>query len=144
MATSKEIEFVLDHLQRSHPERFFKTISEGNAGVGAVLKYLHESHDPVTSGSISEYMQVSTARVAVLLRKMSAQGLITKHEDKNDARVMIVNISPKGEEKAEEMKSRLYQEISTVINEVGMERIMEFIKISDEIKNVIVEAEFDG
>lgn len=143
MATSREIEFVLDHLQRSHPERFFKTISEGNAGVGAVLKYLHDSPDSVTAGSISEYMQVSTARVAVLLRKMNAQGLITKREDANDARVMIVSISPKGEEKAEEMKSHLYHEIDTVIDRVGMNRIMEFITISDEIKQVIAESALD-
>lgn len=143
MATNAEIEFVLNNIQASYPESFFKMISERNAGVGAVLKYLYESHTPVTAGSISEYMQVSTARVAVLLRKMNAQGLIIKHEDKNDARVIIVQLSEKGEEKAVEMRTHVYKEIEMVINKVGMDRLADFFTISNEIQKAIAETQID-
>lgn len=137
MATQQEIELVWNRLQDVHPEQFFKTIDEGNAGVGAVLKYLHEAHDSVTAGSISEYCGVSTARVAVLLRKMTAQNLIIKHGNAKDARVMMIRLSPKGEEKAKKMKLHAYEEIGAVIDRIGMDKFNEFITILNEIRQTI-------
>ena len=137
MATENEIKFVLDHLQESIPTRFFNTINEGYIGMGAVLQYLYEADGAVTAGDISEYMQVSTARVAVLLRKMNSQGLITKSEDAHDARVVNVKLSLDGQKKAEEIKTNIYRELAFVIDGIGMNKLSEFIEISDEIKQLI-------
>ena len=78
MATQDEVELILENLQEVHPAEFFKTLNEENAGIGAVLRYLNEAEGDVTAGNISKYLHVSTARVAVLLKKMAVQGLVTK------------------------------------------------------------------
>ncbi len=142
MASEKQVEMVLDHLQAVHPAKFFKTINEGNAGVGAVLRYLHNSPKNVTAGNISEYMQVSTARVAVLLKKMNAQGLIVKESDATDARLTIVHISEKGEEKYQQVRSEIYGQVSEVIDKIGMEKMMEFITIANEFKTTVSPPKF--
>ncbi len=139
MATRKDIEFVWERLKGLNNVRFFKVIGDGNAGFGAVLKLLYEAEAPLTAGNISEFMHVSSARVAVLLKKMSEQGLITRSGDKNDARVVMITLSPKGIEKAQEIEAKIFGEISAVVDRVGMDRICEFISISEEIRSVLSE-----
>ena len=53
MATQKQIEYVLENLQGMHSAAFFKNLSEGNAGIHAVLRILYESDDNITAGNIS-------------------------------------------------------------------------------------------
>ena len=137
MATQDEVELILENLQEVHPAEFFKTLNEENAGIGAVLRYLNEAEGDVTAGNISKYLHVSTARVAVLLKKMEAQGL-TKEDDAYDARITIVHISPKGEEKIRQIHDEIYAEVSKVIDKVGIERMMDFILISNEIRSAFL------
>lgn len=137
MATVEQTELVLEQMQKLNPSAFFKTISEGNAGSGAVLRLLYNSQSSLTAGRISEYMKVSTARVAVLLRKMADKGLITKENDVYDARVTIVHLSDEGEKRFRQIHNEMYREMSAVIDRVGIERIMDFISIADEIESVI-------
>ena len=138
MATQDEVELILENLQEVHPAEFFKTLNEENAGIGAVLRYLNEAEGDVTAGNISKYLHVSTARVAVLLKKMAAQGLVTKEDDAYDARITIVHISPKGEEKIRQIHDEIYAEVSKVIDKVGIERMMDFILISNEIRSAFL------
>lgn len=137
MATEKQVETVIDHLQRIHPAKFFQTINEGNAGATAVLRYLHSAPNRVTAGNISEYLQVSTARVAVIIKNLYAQGLIVKENDASDARLTIVHLSDKGEEKIQEMQDELYSQVGEVIDKLGMEKMMDFIAIANEIKATV-------
>lgn len=142
MATTEQVELVLEHLEEANPSKFFQRLSEGNAGAAAVLRFLHGSSDNVTAGDISEFMHVSTARVAVLMKKMSAQGLITKEGDARDARITIVRITPKGEEKVQQIHDAIYAQVNDIIDRVGMKKIMDFITISDEIKTVVSSRNF--
>lgn len=97
MATEAEIRTIFENLERSRPTIFFKMMNDVNAGLRAALKYLHLTGKPVSMGSIAEYMQVSSARVAVLMHKMEDQGLIVRTEDASDARIAMVSLSEKGE-----------------------------------------------
>lgn len=143
MATQKQIEYVLENLQGIHSATFFKNLSKKNAGIHAVLCMLYESSGDITAGDISDYMNVSTARVAALLKKMSAKGLIIKDIDINDARIKIIRLSPLGIEIVSKMKADLYSQIGTVIDKLGMEKMMDFISISNEIKSVFSPPEID-
>lgn len=137
MATDKEIELILEKLEQNHPADFFKKINKGAAGIGAVLRYLNDAEKIVTAGDISRFMNVSTARVAILLRKMELKGLIVKENDIHDARVTAVMISEYGKDTVKEMRAELYSQIGVVIDRIGMERMIEFISISSEIRAVV-------
>lgn len=139
MATEAEIKVVFDRLQTSRPTVFFKMMSDGNAGIRAALKYLHLMREPVSTGSIGEYMQVSSARTAVLIHKMESQGLIIRTEDKNDARIAMVSLSKEGEKMATEFDEKLNRSIGYVIDSIGMDKMLQFIAISDEIRRAVLD-----
>lgn len=143
MATSEQMHFILEALQTTQPRELFRAMDMQQAGIGAVLRLVYESEDAVTAGKIADYMGVSTARVAVLLKKMAQQGLIFKESDKNDARVTVVRLSEKGRARAEQMRAHLYASLDSVIDKIGMARLEEFIAISQQIRESLEAPEFD-
>lgn len=136
MATQEQIEMLLRQLKKAPPSELFKSIDENTAGIRAILHYLNETSGTVTAGKISEHMNVSTARVAVLLKKMTERGLIEKGSDPSDARVVVVKLSEDGKGMAEKMRNNVYSQVGAMIDKVGMERMMEFAEISNEIHSM--------
>ena len=137
MAAEEEINLILSRMKETLPVRFFKRVDETSAGISAVLRYLYETGgSTVTAGNISEFMHVSTARVAVLLKKMAAKGLIEKTSDKKDARVTVVLLSDHGREVVKKMQEDMCAQVGAVIDKVGLERTLEFIEILSEINTV--------
>lgn len=144
MATKAQIAMVLEEFKKIHPPHpsgFLQRIDERQEGVGAVLCLLHESEDTVTAGRISEVLGVSTARVAVLLKKMAAKGLITKERAPSDARVTVVELTEQGKAAIREIEEEIFRQMGLVIDKVGEERVLEFITITKEIQNAVAPAE---
>ena len=142
MATSEQIKATVEALQSTHPKELFHAVDMQQAGIGAVLRLVYESQDPVTAGNIADFMGVSTARVAVLLKKMVQQELIVKETARHDARVTVVRLTDKGRARVEKMRDHLYANIGRVIDKIGMERMAEFIAISQEICNAMEKPDF--
>ena len=128
MPSQEQIQMVFEHIRDSHSGDFFERISETTKGIAAVLGYLYETSETVTAGQISKVMNVSTARVAVLLKKMENKGLIIKETGTNDARTTVVRLSELGIKNAERLHNEIYSQIS---------RMIEFIAVSKEIRSII-------
>ena len=137
MATKEQIDTLVKEFEKLKPAQFIKKMDETTAGIGAVLRFLYESNDTVTAGKISKFMNVSTARVAVLLKKMEAKGLIIKETGVADARTTVVRISDLGCQTVEKINADMRKEIGVVIDKVGMERMIEFITIAKEMHEVV-------
>lgn len=143
MATKAQIEMMLEKLGRVHPADFFLRIGETQTGIGAVLGLLYHSKDTVTAGKISEMLGISTARVAVLLKKMVSKGLVTKERSPIDARITIVKLTEFGAETTKKMQAEMCHHMGIVIDAIGEERLSEFISIAKDIQDVITPASFD-
>lgn len=137
MATQEEIVLLLEQLRKAPPSGGFKNIDRSTVGLHAVLRYLYETQETVTAGKISEKMGISTARVAVLLKKMAAKGLIEKEKDASDGRLVVVQISESGKAYAKKIKDNIYVQLSVMIDKIGMERMLEFAQISKEIHELM-------
>lgn len=137
MATAEQIKLLMELLREAGPADYFKTLDQRQMGMEAILHMLLESGETVTAGSISEEMNVSTARVAVLLRKMAEKGLVTKETDTADARVTVVRLTEAGRKTAEEKRSMAFGQMGAVIDRVGMDRMLEFAAVLKEIKAVM-------
>lgn len=111
-----------------------RRINESHMGMGAILLLLLKYEGVATAGQNSEELDVSTARVAVLLKKMIAKGLLTKEKGITDGRVTIVRITESGEEIAIKMRNELWIQLEGIIDTIREERILEFIDIENEIK----------
>lgn len=136
MATEEQIKLIMSKMERTTPHELFKRVDDTQAGISAVLRMLHESEETVTAGMISTKLNISTARVAVLLKKMVAKGLLTKEQSAEDGRVTVVKLTEYGKDTVCKMRAGLVEEINKVIDTVGEERLLEFFQISEEIRSV--------
>ena len=142
MATKNQIEMLLARMEKAHPDDFFKKIDDSQAGICAVLRLLQKTGKPITAGKISDVLNISTARVAVLLKKMVAKGLITKEQGVIDGRTTVVHLTESGEKTISELQTEIYNHTAYIIDTVGQERILEFITIAEEIRDASKEPDF--
>lgn len=143
MATGEQIEVLLELMRKAPPSEQFQSIDKNTMGIRAILKYLYETDGRVTAGKISEHMKVSTARVAVLLKKMVAKGLIERENDSEDGRIVVVRLSEYGRLSAYRLRENIYKTMGEIIDRVGMDRMLEFAEISNEIHDVLKNAEIE-
>lgn len=134
MATEQEVKDIMDKMFEFRQDELFNSVNKMKAGIGAVLKYLYEhQEETVTAGNLSDFLHVSTARVAVILKKMETKGLIYKGKGIEDGRVTIVQLSEHGLETVNWFEADLYRKINNVIDNIGKERLDEFIEIGKKI-----------
>lgn len=138
MATKEEVEYVFDHLMIAKPEEIFMGMDKTKLGVGAVIRLLNTSDRPLSAGEISRSIRVSTARTAVLLKKMLAKGLILKDADELDGRKTLVTLSEKGKQSAQKAKTELFEQLAKAIDVLGMDKIKQFIALSIEIRKTML------
>ncbi len=137
MAVKKEVDFVFEHLMKNQSFELLKLFYDANTGIGAVLRILKNASSPVSARKISEIMCVSEARLTVLLRKMQERGYIVREKDECDARVTFVKLTNVGETQAERLRDVLCDNIATVIDTVGFEKIEQFVRLTEEIDNAV-------
>ncbi len=141
MATQKQIETLLEALHKAPPAEHLQKIDISSVGIRAILKYLSECSVQATAGEISKALEISTARVAVLLKKMVAKGLLEKQSDPTDGRLVVIRLSQLGKDTAAELRRKMHAQLGVLIDEIGMERMLEFAAISSEIHSVLKKAE---
>ena len=91
----------------------------------------------MAAGTISEKLHVSTARVAVLLKKLVAKGLVTKGRDPVDARVTVVALTPLGAQTVQDLADHMHQQVGLLIDQIGEARLLDFIRTAQEIKGLL-------
>lgn len=141
MVSDQEVCAILEDFNRIRPIEFLQQIDITSMGIGNVLGFLERSDHIVTAGEISEYMNVSTARVAVLLRKMSEKGLIEKKSDPKDARRVLVTITDSGRKVLHEKREEILIYSKAIVERFGKEKIMGFIAACKEIKDIVEDVE---
>lgn len=134
MATQEQIDYVFSNIIEAQPSELFRLIDGAREGIGRVLSLLEES--ALTAGEISEKTGVSTARVAVLLRKLVKKDYVTKSTDEHDARVTVVTLTDSGRSAISAMRAEMRSHIAMLIDELGADKLDEFIKLANEIKSV--------
>lgn len=66
-------------------------------GQGAVINTLGK-HGEMPQNRIAKIRKVSPATISVMIRRMEANGLVTRRSDETDAKVNLISLTPKGEE----------------------------------------------
>lgn len=137
MATKKQIEIIFNKIADAIPVDFVNSFNEVQSGMLAVLRFLDECGGEATAGQISQALNISTARVSVLLRKLTDKKLITKEKDLIDGRITLVKFTELGKITISKIKENIYRQLNAIIDVVGEERLLEFITVSTEIKTVL-------
>lgn len=134
MATKKEIIVLVEKMKVAPPVYALSSLSDNTFGFRAVLQYLLDEEKSVSAKMIAEKMNISCARVAVLLTKMENKGLVEKKTDDSDSRKLSVSLTERGKESATKNRKLIYERIEMLIDYVGYERMNEFSNILEDIK----------
>lgn len=130
---------LLNELCSAFPASLFDQVEESQKGVGFILRYLVKSDGEVIAGDFAREMNVSTARIAALLKTMEKNGWVTRHNSSSDARRTVVAVTPAGRGRAGEIREQILQKIELLLEKVGKEDLEEFIRISHRIKEAMTE-----
>ena len=137
MKESVSLEYITERFLKIPPPGVRQKVSDSNAGMAAVLRILSFEESELSAGRLSERIGVSEARTTVLLKKLERKNYIEKIRDKKDGRVILVRLTEQGMAKANSLHESAQRAVSTIIREVGREKILTFIRLSEEIDAVV-------
>lgn len=139
MSTREEAQELLGKLYSCMPTAFYNKLEAAHRGFGFVLSYLEQARGEVIAGDIAKKLNVSTARIAVLLKKMEQSGYITRRNSAKDARRTVVEITPAGVELIDEMREQTLKKVALLLDRVGKKDIDTYLRISSQIRELMDE-----
>ena len=134
MTKREEAMEVLDQLRTCVPRDFFTRLDELHKGTGFLLAYLDMAEGEVCAGDIAKEMNVSTARIAAILKKMEKSGFIQRRTGADDARKTVVTLTKLGRAWIQKTKDQMLNRVELLLERVGKEDVWEFIRLSQKIK----------
>lgn len=137
MSTREDAQKLLIELYLSIPRSFYSKLESTQRGFGFVLDYLKHADGDVIAGDFAKKLNVSTARIAALLKRMEQSGFITRHTSAKDARQTVVKITPAGIAFVDELKEQALSKIEFLLEQVGKEDLETYIKISHKIREAM-------
>ena len=87
---------------------------------------------PLTPSQLASSMKTTTGRVSTLLSALEKKGQITRESDPDDRRVVHVNLTKAGRERAERQRESMREAICWIFSQMGERRTREFIDLTDE------------
>ncbi|MCH5204244.1 MAG: winged helix DNA-binding protein [Oscillospiraceae bacterium] len=139
MGAREDAQELLHKMRSCRPRTFFGKIDESRRGVGFVLVHLEKTDHEVIAGELARELNVSTARIAALLKTMEKNGLIIRERSAADARHTVVKITKAGTDYVERLREQILAETVMLIEKVGKAELEEFIRISNKIREALEE-----
>lgn len=130
---------IIDKINKVNPFDFLNLIDKNGQGMNSILSYLKTKKEGVTAGELAIQLDVSTARIAVLLKKLEKLNMIVKRISSKDARVTIVEITQTGLKHIDEETKKSVSIMQKILEKVDPKEIEEFIRLATKIKKSIYE-----
>lgn len=139
MASREEVQAFMNQLYSSIPRSFYHKLEATQRGFGFVLNYLEKTDGEVIAGDLAKKLNVSTARIAALLKKMERCGYVTRHRSKEDGRRTVVEITPAGVSYINELREQAFLRVEKLFASVSKEDLETYIRISQQIRKAMDE-----
>lgn len=130
--------FYMEKFHKNKPIPIMQRISKEENGIGFLLSYLYaNSSIQITAGDLAKNLEVSTARIAVLLRKMEERGYVHKSFCESDGRKTIITITEDGKLKVKKQKEKMLDLMEKIIIDVGEEDLDYLFQILEKLNSSI-------
>ena len=137
MSTREDAKAFLAKLCSSMPRSCYSKLEATQRGFGFILDYLEQAEGEVVAGDLAKKLNVSTARITALLKKLEKNGFITRRTSSKDARRIIIEITPAGIAFVDNLREQTLSKVAQMLDRVGKENIETYIKISQQIKEAM-------
>lgn len=128
---------LLNGIKSLHKVKSQKNINEAMQGETFVLNYIASRGIEVLPGEIGHEMDVSSARIATALNSLEQKGLITRRIDTNDRRRILVGITPKGKEYAEDHRQTVLRVAAQMLELLGKHDAKEYVRIMRKLAEIL-------
>ena len=142
MAEEKDIDRIIETMFKKKPDTVNRKFAAENAGMNCVMRILDDAGGPMLAGDISRKACFSTARTAVLIKKMQEKGFVRREEDKKDRRKALITLTEKGSREVQQSTGEFREMVARLIDEIGMKELDEFCATAEKIR-VIAEMMLD-
>jgi DNA-binding MarR family transcriptional regulator len=122
------------HRLKSH-----KHINEAFRGEAFILDCLACCKRNLHPGEIGQEMEVSSARIASALNRLEKKELITRQIDTQDRRGILIEITPKGREVAEENRQMILRFAADMLERLGEDDAREYVRIQKRLATILPE-----
>jgi DNA-binding MarR family transcriptional regulator len=133
---AKELLHYMHLIQKARNQ---KLIQEGIQGEAFILHFIKKQRNGVIPGQISESLGISSARVATVLNSLEGKGFITRKIDNDDMRRIIVELTEKGIEQADEQRKRHMKMMKNILMRLGEEDAKEYVRITGKLAGIFSE-----
>ncbi len=110
-----------------------KSVNEFTKGEFAVLDFLYKSHGKAYPKELSWNMNVSSARIAAILKSLEAKGLIIRMSDAEDARQIVVALTENGSSVFLKKQDALISSATSLLEKLGEEDTLALLRIQKKI-----------
>ena len=136
------MELAKQFIQYSHKFRkqtFQREFDEVMKGELFVIFYVLYKKEGVSAKKIKEKMDVSSARVAAILKNLEKKELIERIENPEDRRMIKVNLTQKGIELAKETQEDVLKHVLSMLDYLGQEDSEHLIRIMSRLTSMMGE-----
>ncbi|MCL2508255.1 MAG: winged helix DNA-binding protein [Oscillospiraceae bacterium] len=120
---------LMENMQELHRSRSRGRVDEAMRGEVFVLHYIAGQGGDVLPGEISGEMNVSSARTASMLNNLESKGLLTRQIDTSDRRKVLVRLTPKGKELAQQHRRTALEDVANMLEMLGEHDAREYVRI---------------
>lgn len=139
MATKEEVGLAIQLIEERKPLKVFEEMHRKDMGVYAVIKYLDRTAGEVKAVDICKFLGISSARMAVVLKKLETKNLVTKGDSSIDARAKTIKLTEKGKVLAKDLKEQMYYSVEKIVDEFGLEEFQQLMQNIHKLDKILVE-----
>lgn len=140
MGFAEEAEQTLINLMVKNRHGAFSRLEKSNQGETVVIKFLSRLGEPTSPKHLAESLNLSSARIAVILGSLEKKQMIARNMDPHDRRRISVTLTDCGKEVAKSEKKEMHDKMIKIFNLMGetdtkklVELIATFIDYSHKI-----------
>lgn len=111
----------------------YTKMTDANRGEGVLLGYLRRHDNEATPTELSIALNVSTARIAVLINKMEQKKLVERQKHPENKRNTIVRLLPEGKKLSEKQEEDFNQNVVRFFETLGEEKAALFVELQSEM-----------
>ncbi|MDD4372088.1 MAG: MarR family transcriptional regulator [Anaerostipes sp.] len=108
-------------------------LTESAKGENYVLSYLAGRKEDVNPKDISQLLNVSSARTAVILKNLEKRELVRRYKDPDSNRQTLVKILPRGVEQHLFVQETFEHSVNGLIEALGEEDFVQYMKLKKRI-----------
>jgi DNA-binding MarR family transcriptional regulator len=137
---AKEYIYIKSIMQHQETNKVMTKMLNGEL---FVMNYLYEHNGIAYPKEISDYMKVSTARIAMILKSLEKQNSITREHDEKDSRYVVVKLTQNGNEDIISKRKDLLDCMVKLFEYIGEENANEYIRLSKMITEALEKIEME-